>query len=57
MKAWQIKNPADEEIIECIGCSDECEICPNFNRCVSVMMKQPDDELYEDLHLEQCEQM
>lgn len=59
MKTWTIRNPTDEEIIKCTGRSDECEICPNFNRCVSATAKQQeaDKEFYEDLHLEQMEQM
>lgn len=59
MKTWRIRNPTDEEIIECHGHSDECEICPHFTRCVPVTAKhqETDKEFYDDLHLEQIEQM
>lgn len=59
MKTWTIRNPTDEEIIECHGRSDECEICPHFMRCVSVTAKHQakDEEFYADLRLEQTEQM
>ena len=59
MKTWRIRNPTDEEIIECHGHSDECEICPHFTRCVSVTAKhqETDKDFYDDLHLEQIEQM
>lgn len=59
MKAWTIRNPTDEEIIKCDGHSDECEICPHFTKCISVIAKHQaeNEEFYADLLLEQQEQM